>query len=181
MAVAVGEAVKRLNFGCGSIQPEGWVNVDVEDFGQEHVGSTELFADHEFDIVVAHCVLQTFLHEQWPKVLEELRRITRQTGPGDTGLLRISLPDIERGFQAHRDDDIDWFPNNESNIDDRFSNWLTWYSTTRTLLTPIAALHQVKRAGWRRVAQHRFRQSLRHEAAELDTRKGECFFIEGLA
>jgi hypothetical protein len=48
--------MRRLNFGCGSIQPAGWENVDREDFGQPHLGSTSLFDDNTFDIIVAHCV-----------------------------------------------------------------------------------------------------------------------------
>lgn len=121
--------LRKLNFGCGSI-PLDWSNLDVEDFGQEYVGSTELFADNTFDIIACHCALQITEFHNIEKILAELHRILK---PG--GVLRISLPDIVRGFQAYQVGNIDWLPNGEDNIDERFSAWLTWYSTTRTLLT----------------------------------------------
>lgn len=157
----------RLNFGCGSIQPNGWVNVDHEDHGQQRIGSTELFLDNTFKVVVAHCVLQMTPHHELPQLLEELRRILCATG-----VLRLSLPDIEVGFDAYRTGYIDWFPNGEVDLDDRFSNWLTWYSTTRTLLTYRATCTRLWTAGFTRVRRVSF------DPDQLDTREGECFFIE---
>src|SRR6476469_7430783 len=129
MGTSIMSEMRKLNFGAGSIMPPDWSNVDVEDFGQEYVGSTELFANNTFDIAVAHCSLQITEFHDIEKILTELHRILK---PG--GVLRISLPDIVRGFQAYQAGDIDWLPNGETDIDERFSAWLTWYSTTRTLM-----------------------------------------------
>src|SRR4051812_19569505 len=111
--------MRKLNFGAGSIQPADWSNCDIEDFGQEDVGSTELYADNTFDIAVAHCSLQITPYHDIEKILTELHRILKPSG-----VLRISLPDIVRGFQAYGEGDIDWLPNGEDNIEERFSAWL---------------------------------------------------------
>lgn len=170
----MGTRTVKLNFGCGSIQPEGWINLDRENFGQTHVGSTELFADDTFDIAVAHCSLQINTHQELPGVLESLRKVIK-----DRGVLRISLPDIEVGFTAYIDGKKDWFPNGEISLDDRFSNWLTWYSTTRVLLTPRTLINRLLAAGFRSARLSHYRDPL-SEAAELDDREHECFFVEAV-
>jgi hypothetical protein len=72
-------------------------------------------------------VLQLTEYDDVAAVLGDLHSILK-TG----GVLRVSLPNIRPGFSAFERGDIDWFPNSEPNLDDRFSNWLTWYSTTRS-------------------------------------------------
>jgi predicted SAM-dependent methyltransferase len=165
----------NLNFGCGSIQPEGWVNVDMEDFGQEHVGGTELFDNDTFETIVAHCTLQI---TEWHELVDHLKELHRILKPG--GVLRVSLPDIERGFKALQEDDIDWFPNGEDNINDRFSAWLTWYSTSRTLLTPRALANKFGEAGFTVVGKGDYKVSALADEliTELDTRENECYFME---
>jgi hypothetical protein len=170
--------VNRLNFGCGSIRPADWVNVDRDDYGQGHLGSTELFGDGEFELVVAQCVLQLTPLDDIGRLLGELHRILCRRG-----LLRLSLPDIEAGFTAYQAGDIGWFPNGEADLDDRFSNWLTWYSTTRSLFTPSAICARLREAGFGQVWRTTYGQSLPirdGDGALLDTREGECFFIEAL-
>jgi predicted SAM-dependent methyltransferase len=165
--------MRRLNFGCGSIQPAGWHNLDRDDFGQEHVGSTELFEDDTFDVIVAHCSLQLTEYDDVPKLLAELRRVLK-TG----GVLRVSLPDIARGFTAYATNNLSWFPNGEDSIDDRFSNWLTWYSTTRSLWTPDAIINRLRDAGFNGyIDEFEFGVGATG-ATELDDREHECFFIE---
>jgi predicted SAM-dependent methyltransferase len=167
--------MRRLNFGCGSIQPADWENVDREDFGQPHLGSTSLFDDNTFDIIVAHCSLQLTEYDDVAAVLGDLHSILK-TG----GVLRVSLPNITAGFSAFERGDIDWFPNSEPNLDDRFSNWLTWYSTTRSLWTVNAIIHRLYEAGFVKVELCEFGRSGVAGAEQLDTREGECFFVEAL-
>lgn len=116
--------MNKLNFGCGSIQPEGWENVDIEDCGQPHIGTSTLFADGEFDIIVAHCAIQIVDFMDLFTVLSDLHRILK---PG--GILRISLPDIIAGF------------------------------------------HEVKKQPFK---------VGRPGSVELDTREGECYFMEAV-
>jgi predicted SAM-dependent methyltransferase len=166
----------RLNFGCGSIQPADWINLDSEDFGQSHLGSVgERGYRDEIDIIVAHCSLQMNTYNKVPRVLRDLYHALK-TG----GVLRISLPDIHAGFTAWESGNIDWFPNSEPNLDDRFSNWLTWYSTTRSLWTIGAISNRLYEAGFVKVELCEFGQSGVAGAEALDTREGECFFVEAL-
>jgi SAM-dependent methyltransferase len=158
-----------LNFGCGSIQPEGWVNLDADrDFGSPY-GSLSQFACGTFDLIVAHCVLQMTPYGGLLALLTELRLALR---PG--GVLRVSLPDLARGFTAYAAGDLDWFPNGEADLDARFSNWLTWYSTSRSLLTPGALLVLLDDAGYRSAQRYEYGAG---PGAELDDRQGEVYFI----
>lgn len=172
--------MKKLNFGCGSIQPKDWTNVDhdlefVKDPKREVPlwTTTKTFHDDEFDIIVAHAVVQQF---EWHEMVDELKELRRILKPG--GLLRISLPDILEGFEAYKRDDIAWFPNGEEKIDDRFAAWLTWYSTSKTLLTEHALINKLFEAGFLHIIPSSFGESTVPEAAELDTRENEFFFLE---
>lgn len=164
--------MKKLNFGCGSIQPEGWVNFDID---PEFKASEYEFKQEEFDIIVAHAVVQQF---EWHDMVGELRFLGKLLKTG--GVLRISLPDIYKGFQAYERGEIDWFPNQEADIDDRFSAWLTWYSTSKTLLTKDALINKLAEAGFKTVNMSRFKQSSTPGAAELDTRNKEFYFVEAI-
>lgn len=164
---------RRLNFGCGSIQPSGWMNVDSNPYYETPFKDLNSFSDDTFDIIVAHASIQQIEWHNLVTVLQDLHRILVSGG-----VLRISLPDIERGFEAYQQNHIDWFPNGETNIHDRFSAWLTWYSTTKTLLTHGALANKLHEAGFRSVFESSYKQSDVPGAAELDTREGEFFFME---
>jgi predicted SAM-dependent methyltransferase len=166
--------MRRLNFGCGSIQPDGWTNLDREDFGQDYIGTTVDFAGETFDVIAAHCSLQINTHGQIPDLLAELHRILKPCGR-----LRISLPDIEEGFRRYAAQDELWFPNGETNLDLRFSNWLTWYSTTRVLLTPNVLIRLLLDAGFREADRRDFKCGT-DGSADLDDRQHECYFVEAV-
>lgn len=167
--------MRKLNFGCGSIQPEGWDNIDMEDFGQSLVGGFELLPDNEYDIIVAHCALQINGYNEYDEMLQGFLRILK---PG--GVLRISLPDILEGFYQYQEGNMRWFPNKERTIDERFSNWLTWYSTSKSLLTPGALKRKLKENDFKPSYQLGFKQTEQEnkEIIELDDRENECYFME---
>lgn len=168
--------IRKCNFGCGSIVAPGWHNVDLQDFGQQFIGSTELFKDSYFDIIVAHCSLQMVEWHDLPKVLKDLRRILKPDG-----ILRISLPNIVQGFKEYAIGNIDWFPNGEEDLDERFSSWLTWYSSTKTLLTYHALRQLLFAAGFIGpilLAPFKETKFQFPEIVELDTREHECYFME---
>lgn len=58
---------------------------------------------------------------------------------------------------------------------------LTWYSTTRVLLTPPALANRLREAGFSTVELVDYRIT-NHDPAlvELDTRDGECFFMDAI-
>jgi predicted SAM-dependent methyltransferase len=174
----------KLNFGCGSIQPKGWWHVDKDYKTFQTLApeapiihdSTSLMADNFFDIIVAHAVVQQF---EWHETVKELKELYRILKPG--GVIRISLPDIEAGFINFRESNIDWFPNGEEDLHDRFCAWLTWYSTSKTLFTRKAIINKLAEAGFKYIFPVGFMETDRPEyleAVELDTRDGEFYFIE---
>lgn len=170
--------MRKLNFGCGSIQPEGWDNIDMEDFGQRFVGGFEILESDTYDIVVAHCALQINGYNEYEEMLKNFLRILKRGG-----VLRVSLPDIEAGFEALQAGDKDWFPNGETNLDDKFSNWLTWYSTSKSLLTPQAMINRLHEAGFYEAHQAQFGETWYKHAQsspELDDRKNEVYFVEAI-
>lgn len=167
----------KVNFGCGSIQPEGWVNID-HDTEFNTWKDLRYIEDDSVDDMVAHAVIQQWA---WEDMADKLGKLRSKLKVG--GVLRISLPDIIRGFVAYQEFDHDWFPNGEDDIDDRFSAWLTWYSTSVTLLTPRALRHKLVEAGFEDylINEVSFKETYfkdKQDSTELDTREGEFFFIE---
>lgn len=165
----------KCSFGCGTIQKDGWANVDREDLGQEYIfDSSELPTDC-FDMIVSHCSLQMNDYHSIISVLKDLHRSLK-----NGGVLRISLPDIVRGFENYNKGNILFFPNGEENISVRFSAWLTWYSTTKTLLTQEALRLFLLDAGFNVVSDADYNKTVLStgEITELDTRQNECYFIE---
>lgn len=164
----------KINFGCGSIQPRDWINVDdsPEFNAKRDISDIE---DDSADMIVAHAVIQQL---DWHGLVEWLIYLRRKLKIG--AVLRISLPDIQRGFKALEEYDHEWFPNNEDDIHERFSAWLTWYSTSVTLLTPEALIDKLKEAGFEFVQRVGFKQSVfsDNEITELDTRENEFYFME---
>lgn len=168
---------KKLNFGCGSIQPEGWDNVDIEDHGQPFVGSTGIFDDNTYDIIVAHASIQCTEWHNLSDLFIELQRILK---PG--GVIRIGLPDIEEGFRQLESKNKSWFPNGENELHQRFCAWLTWYSTSRSLLTIRALMMKLEASGFSHIRPVSFMQtsSAYPESVDLDTRKDEFYFVEAV-
>jgi predicted SAM-dependent methyltransferase len=170
--------MQKLNFGCGSIQPNGWTNFDED---PEFKANPELWLhlaknpEIEYDIIVAHCSLQMNNFKDIPGLLQTLSYMLKKDG-----VIRISLPDINKGFEAYKEGNIGFFPNGEEDIHIRFCAWLTWYSTTKTLLTQQALYKLLKEAGFRDIVETKFRHSelSTEEITELDTREGECYFLE---
>jgi predicted SAM-dependent methyltransferase len=169
--------MKKLNFGCGSIQPEGWINVDhdTQFNALPHLNNIE---DGSLDIIVAHAVIQQIPLHSLVNVLTMLKRRLKVDG-----VLRISLPDIMQGVEAYHRNEKEWFPNGEEDIDDRFSAWITWYSTSCTLLTSNALFHKLKEAGFSKINIVDFKKTKfddKWESTELDTRENEFYFIEAM-
>lgn len=171
-----------LNFGCASIQPAGWINVDRQDFGQGrdgrlglHVdlldhGSYPAFPDGHFDGIVASHSLQENGYDELPVVLAELRRILR---PG--GVLRVLCPDVAAAVRAWQRGDRAWFPINDSepDLDDAFCCYLNWFGTASTLVTAQRAITLLQRAGFQNVEAAPFGVSRLQGLAGLDDREPE--------
>lgn len=174
-------AVKRMNFGCGPVQPEGWHNVDIQDLGQEYVDDILEglpFPDAYFDYIVCNHSLCQITHRRVLQALEELHRVAR---PG--GAIRILVPDIQKAFDKWLEDDADFFPNMEGSVDERFCGYLTWFSGNVSVFTPRYLTELLERAGWSGVAQVEYKATSRpgHPGiADLDSREPENVIVEAI-
>lgn len=165
--------LRLMNFGCGSVQPVGWINADRGDFGQPSRWDALAgipFEDDWFDGVLCSHSLQENDYHDLPLVLAELRRVLK---PG--GVMRVLWPDVAAAVRAWQRRDRDWFPvnNTEPGIDDALCVYLNWFGTARTLCTRPRLVTLLERAGFVYVAQEPFGVSRLDELADLDDREPE--------
>ena len=167
----------NINFGCGSIQPSDWINIDLDpEFNTEHK-DLKLIPENSCDILVCHAIICCVKYHDIEKVLLEFYRVLK---PG--GVVRISLPDIVSGFDAYKNNNINFFPNSEDDLDKRFSAWLTWYSQSASLLTDKALQYKLQDSGFSSVSKTEFKQTAYSDKKiyELDTREYEFYFVEAV-
>jgi SAM-dependent methyltransferase len=173
--------MRRLNWGSSFHTAEGWTNSDRNPHGQEHVGDLLdglPFPDDYFDYAVSHHAIQMLDYQELPKAIAELRR------PG--AALRISVPDPFRAFEAWQNGDAEALviPDDvEPTIGGKFSAYITWYGTNKTLFTPEFFIDLFTRNGWERVVEVGFEASVFKTAAiwELDRRpdrRNESLYFE---
>jgi len=167
----------KINFGCGSIQPADWINIDIDpEYKTEHK-NLHLIPDNSCDILVSHATICSIPYHKINAALLEFNRVLK---PG--GVVRISLPDIVSGFDAYKNNNINFFPNSEDNIDIRFSSWLTWYSTSTSLLTHKALKYKLHDSGFKNITKVNYKESAlsNNKIYELDTREHEFYFMEAM-
>jgi hypothetical protein len=99
-------------------------------------------------------------------------------------VLRLALPDLERGIAAYQSRDADYFhvPDEDArSIGAKFVTQMVWYGYSRSLFVPDFAEELLERAGFARVERCAYRQTAGPwpEIAELDNRPRESLFMEG--
>ena len=176
--------MRRLNWGSSFHIAEGWTNSDRKPHGQEHVGDLLdglPFPDNYFDYAVSHHAIQMFDYQELPKAIAELRRVLK---PG--AALRISVPDPLRAFEAWQTEDAGALviPDSvEPTIGGKFSAYITWYGTNKTVFTPEFMIEVFLRHDWLKVWELDFQETGFDDAAitELDTRpdrRNESLYFE---
>lgn len=169
----------RVNFGCGSVQPDGWVNVDRVDYGQEVLADVLdglPFDDDTASCVVANHSLSDLDHHQLGPALKELHRIL---APG--GVLRILVPDLLAAVAAHSRGDVAWFPLGDDlpSIDERLCCFVGWFGTAKSQWTYGYAETLLRHAGFATVVcgqPHRSRWD--PDSAALDDREVQALIVE---
>jgi SAM-dependent methyltransferase len=172
----------RLHWGCGDDIRPGWINSDRNarrgvDVVCDIRDGIPLASD-SIDYAVSIHALQEVPYDDLIPVLSELRRVLK---PG--GVLRLSLPDLERGIDAYRSGDRDYFlvPDDDwRDIGSKLIVQLVWYGHSRMLFVRGFVDELLRKAGFGEVACVTFREtsSAYPEIVELDNRERESFFVE---
>jgi predicted SAM-dependent methyltransferase len=176
--------VRRLNWGCGPHGAPGWINSDrgpgpLIDLVCDIRDGLPV-PDDTFDYAVSIHALEQVPFPDAVPVLEELRRVLR---PG--GVLRLSVPDLDRAIDAYRRGDRAYFhvPDADAvSVGGKLCVQMTWYGTSRLLLTYdflaelLAKAHfaQIRPCGFRRT------ESQFPGIVDLDDREPESLFVEAV-
>jgi predicted SAM-dependent methyltransferase len=176
--------IKRLNWGCGRRGVPGWINADRGN-GRELDIRCDIrdglpLDSESIDYIGSVHALQEIPYSDLVPVLQELRRVLK-TG----GVLRLCLPDLDKGIEAYLRKDRDFFvvPDERvRSLGGKFITQLTWYGHTRTPFTFDFIEELLLEAGFRRVDRCGFRatKSPYPGIVELDNRELESLFVEAL-
>ncbi|MGH2978465.1 MAG: class I SAM-dependent methyltransferase [Solirubrobacterales bacterium] len=183
-ALSAPAEVRRLNWGCGEHPEPGWLNSDVKDVpGIDIVADLRTglpLATDSIDYITSIHALPELPYPDLVPALTELRRVLK---PG--GVLRLALPDLERGIAAYERGDLDYFhvPDEDArSIGAKFVTQMTWYGYSRSLFVHDFVEELLQRAGFARVDRCRYRQTASPwpDIVALDNRERESLFMEGV-
>lgn len=176
--------VKRMNWGCGSHPVPGWINSDQKsgagiDISCDIRNGLPLANDSIGYIVSIHA-LEEVPYPDIVTVLQELRRVLEPNG-----ILRLSLPDLEKGIEAYVQKDRDYFliPDDEvKSIGGKLIVQLIWYGYSRTLFTYDFIEELLFKAEFRYVSRCSYKESKSQysDIVELDNRPQESLFVEAV-
>jgi predicted SAM-dependent methyltransferase len=177
-------ALKRLNWGCGEAGVPGWINSDLKegpgiDITADIRQGLPLDSD-SLDYIVSIHALPMISYPDLVPVLGELRRLL-----ASGGVLRLGLPDLDRGLQAYLRGDPEYFLVPDDVVRShggRFIVHMLWYGYSVTLFTADFIEELLLRAGFCRVEHCGFRETRsRHpDIVELDNREQESLFVEAI-
>lgn len=175
---------KRLNWGCGSNPAPGWINSDRK-VGPGIALSCDIrdglpLANESIDYIVSIHALEEIPYADLVPVLQELRRVLKPNG-----VLRLSLPDLDKGIQAYLRHERDYFliPDDEvRSLGGKLIVQLLWYGYSRTLFTYDFIEEILAKAGFRSVRQCFYQEtrSSYTDIVELDNRERESLFVESI-
>jgi predicted SAM-dependent methyltransferase len=183
-ALPAPSGVRRLNWGCGEQPEPGWLNSDVKD-----VPGIDIVADVRSGLPLDSGTIDyvTSIHAlpelPYPDLVPALKELHRVLKPG--GVLRLVLPDLERGIEAFQSGDRSYFhvPDEDArSIGSKFVTQMVWYGYSRSLFVPDFVEELLERAGFRQVVRCEYRQTASPwpEIVELDNRERESLFMEGV-
>ena len=176
--------IKRLNWGCGHEGEPGWINSDIKegpgiDISGDILDGLPLDTDY-LDYAVSIHSLPEIPYPELVRVLQELRRVLK---PG--GVLRVSLPDLDKGIAAYQSNNWDYFliPDEEvKSIGSKLIVQLLWYGYSRTLFTYDFIEEVLYKAGFSSVSRcsYTVTNSAHPGIVDLDNREEESLFVEAV-
>ena len=177
--------VNRLNWGCGDSGEPGWLNSDLKDGpGIQIIADIRdglPIEEASLDYIVSIHALPMISYPDLVPVLRELHRMLKPDG-----VLRLGLPDLDRGIQAYLRRDLDYFLVPDSDVQSyggKFIVHLLWYGYSVTLFTADFIEELLQTAGYRHVRHCRFKETSSAHAPgilELDNREAESLFVEAV-
>jgi predicted SAM-dependent methyltransferase len=176
--------VRRLNWGCGEHPEPGWLNSDIKDApGIDIVADVRAGLPLEtdsIDYIVSIHALPELPYTDLVPALAELRRVLK---PG--GVLRLALPDLERGIAAYQRGDDDYFhvPDEDArSLGAKFVTQMVWYGYSRSLFVPDFVEELLQKAGFDHVDHCAYRKTSSgwDDIVELDNREPETMFVEAV-
>jgi predicted SAM-dependent methyltransferase len=177
--------INRLNWGCGGMSKEGWINSDRADFKGIDIVADILeglpIESDSIDYAVSNHALPEIAYPDLVPTLEELRRVLKAGG-----VLRLELPDLEKAIRAYVAGDTEYFqliPDEDSRtIGGKLVTQMTWYGWSRSLFTHDFVEELLLKAGFSRVKRCSYLQTASPfpEIVELDSRERESLYIEGI-
>jgi SAM-dependent methyltransferase len=176
------DTLRRLNWGCGHRGRPGWLNSDVKvgegiDVSEDIRNGLSIESD-SLDYVVSIHALPMIAYPDLVPVLRELRRTLKPAG-----VLRLALPDLDKGIRAYKDGDLSHFlvPDSEArSVGGKFIVQMLWYGYSVSLFTADFIEELLGAAGFEDVRHCEFRQTHSQFAGitDLDDRETESLFVE---
>jgi predicted SAM-dependent methyltransferase len=173
---------RRLNWGCGSHTAPGWINSDVKgEAGVDLVCDIREELPLEDDSIEYAVSIHALPELPYPDLVPVLRELWRVLEPG--GVLRLGLPDLNRGMRAYLSGEDDYFkvdPDEVGSRGGRFIVHMLWYGYSRSLFTYDLVEELLGKAGFVDVVECSFgvTKSPFPEIVELDNREEESLFVE---
>lgn len=190
--------MKRMNLACGSVQPEGWDNVDRAGFGQQFLWDVVAGAPplefvtfdrgtawvpvklEDYDYIVCNHMLSDIGHHDLVPALKNIRSMLKEGG-----VLRILVPDVLQAFAAARLGQDWWFPQDDrtGSTDAKFCTFVTWFGESRSVFTYEYLSELLMKADFANVSgplhcgQTRFGAS---PIAQLDDRCTQALIVEAV-
>jgi predicted SAM-dependent methyltransferase len=176
--------VRRLNWGCGEWAEPGWLNSDVKDGpGIDIVADVRAGLPLETDSIDYVASIHALPEVPYPELVPVLAELRRVLKPG--GVLRLALPDLERGIAAYQRGDADYFhvPDEDArSVGAKFVTQMIWYGYSRSLFVYDFIEELLEEAGFAQVSRCDYRQTASPwpDIVTLDNRERESLFVEAV-